>query len=253
MLPLRTMQRPKIYATEHIHSRVVCKAFQEGSEGVIVPPDELKAGPAVVYGVLRGCGEIIQECQWLKRDFYHIDHGYFRSATDYSGFYRITKNALQTSGISDRMPNNQRFFQLGLGIRPWKKHGRTIVVLPPSEYVGWFFNVDPMVWRVAVENEIRRWTDREIVVKSKDGGNLAPYLEKAWCVVTHSSNGAVDAVLNGVPVITLGLSAAEPVSWGWEQIEAPEWPEREWWAWELANNQWTLDEMRDGTAWRSLR
>ncbi|MEE9611183.1 MAG: hypothetical protein V3W19_08020 [Desulfatiglandales bacterium] len=243
------MRLPKVYATNHIHSKVVSAAFAEGCEGSIVPPVRLLEGPAIVYGVLRGCGEIIKQCEWIHRDYYHIDHGYFLRG-HYEGYYRVTKNGLQSDGWGKFNP--KRFEDLKVPLRPWKRTGRHIVICPLSKMAGEFINVDPKKWVETVLGELSLHTDRPIIVKYKDDKPISSALEDAWCLVTHSSNAGVDAVVSGVPVIALGHSACLPVSWDIEDIESPHWPAREQWTWNLASNQWTLEEMRSGEAWKML-
>jgi UDP:flavonoid glycosyltransferase YjiC (YdhE family) len=69
-------------------------------------------------------------------------------------------------------------------------------------------------------------------------------LAEAFCVVTHSSNTAVEAILAGVPAFVLGQSAAQPFACNdLKMIEAP---------FVLADNQWTLKEIREGKAWADL-
>ena len=116
-----------------------------------------------------------------------------------------------------------------------------------------FYGVDPDQWLAQVCAEIAMHTDRPIVVKPKGQGHIAESLEDCWCVVTHSSNCAVDALLMGVPVITLGESAAETMSWCFEDIEKPHWPDRTWFFEALANHQWNLDEMRSGECWEMIK
>ena len=77
-------------------------------------------------------------------------------------------------------------------------------------------------------------------------------LDECWCLVTHSSNTTVDALREGVPVVVTGESVCEAVSWDFEDIENPHWPDRDVWAHEVAYNQFSIPEMRDGTAWRIL-
>lgn len=241
---------PHIYVTDHQHSRVVGQAFAQGCDGKIAPTDKLLEGPAVVYGILRGCDRIIRECEIVSRDFYHIDHGYFDRG-HYDGYYRVSQNAFQyLGGIDER--DSGRFEVLKTELRPWKRSGFDIVICPFSEAFGHFWGIDPKEWTEAVIRELALHTERPITVKSKNGVPLFDALKDAWCLVTHSSNAAVDAIMAGIPAIVLGPSAAAPVAWRFEDIENPIWPDREPWAWSLAHHQFTLNEMRDGTAWREV-
>lgn len=244
-------EKIKTYATGHQHSNVICAAFNEGCKGQLVPPLKLLNGPAAMYGILRGTDKIIKACEWLNRDYYYIDHGYI-NAGHYDGFYRISVNARQCNPHPHKKRPDDRWRKLNRELRPWKRSGKSILVVPLTGHIAEFYQINPREWLEQVTSEVSLWTERPIVIKPKDEGEIHDYLKDAWCVVTHSSNVAVDALLEGVPAVVLGESAAKPVSWEWANIEKPEWIEREWWVHELAYNQFTLSEMRDGTAWRLL-
>jgi hypothetical protein len=232
-----------VYATNHTHSQVVCNAFAKGCNGKIVPPVSLLPGPAMVYGILRGCGEIIKECEWIGRDYFYVDHGYFRRGY-YDGYFRVCLNALQADVPSNLPPD--RWESLDVDLRPWNRTGRHIVVCPISGYLATHLGIDPRKWTEAVVKELSRYTDRPIIVKHKDGTPLP--LKDAWCLVAYTSNAAVDAIISGIPVIVLGDHPAKDLSWDWKHIESPYWPEREWWCHRLAHTQFTLDEISRGQA-----
>jgi len=84
---------------------------------------------------------------------------------------------------------------------------------------------------------------------------LAMDLIDCWAVVAHSSNVAVDALLLGVPVfVTDRCGARRCADTDLSHIESPRMPDdREEWAATLAAQQWTLEEMRSGLAWRMLQ
>ena len=71
---------------------------------------------------------------------------------------------------------------------------------------------------------------------------LAVDLKDCHAVVVHSSNVAVDALLAGVPVFCTVPCAAYRMGYAdLSKIESPLYPDdREQWAWNLADQQWTL-------------
>ncbi len=245
--------QPCCYTTDHQHSKVIMSAFAEGCKGRIVPPAQLLDGPAAMYGILRGTGEILKQCEWVQRDYYYLDHGYFK-AGHYNGFYRVTKNGRQADLPDEREYRypDDRFRKLGLPLAGWRKSGRHIVVIPLTGAVANFYGINPDQWLRTVTTELSRHTSRPIVVKPKGDGDIRDSLKDCWALVTHSSNSAVDAIADGVPSVVLGESACEAVSWTFEDLEKPWWPERECWVNALAYHQFTLDEMRNGTAWKIL-
>ena len=231
---------PVIYATNHVHSQVVCRALQKGTGAKIAPPVSLLEGNAIVYGILRGCGEIIRQCEWIGRDYVYVDHGYFKRGY-YDGYFRTCRNGLQAEIERDCPPD--RWEALGQDLRPWKS-GRHILVCPISGYLGKFLNIDPHKWTEMVVRELSRHTDRPIVVKHKDGTPLP--LKDAHCLVTYTSNASVDALISGVPVIILGNHPAKDLSWTFADIESPKYPDREQWCWNLAHHQLSLEEIERG-------
>ncbi len=72
--------------------------------------------------------------------------------------------------------------------------------------------------------------------------------------MTHHSNVAVEAIMNGIPAICPIGVASVMAGHDLSQIEAPPMPEgREQWAADIAYCQWSLAEMQSGAAWRHLR
>ena len=69
------------------------------------------------------------------------------------------------------------------------------------------------------------------------------------------TSAAVAAVIAGVPVFTLADCCATIMGRkSVAQIEDPLYPDdRERWLSVLAANQWSVDELRDGTCWRALQ
>jgi hypothetical protein len=63
----------------------------------------------------------------------------------------------------------------------------------------------------------------------------------------------VTAAIQGIPVITLGACAANPISNKMEDIEKPKFFDIEQWAYNLAANQWTIEEMENGTCWNEVK
>lgn len=84
-------------------------------------------------------------------------------------------------------------------------------------------------------------------------GLLDDDLQKALLCVTYNSTAGVEAVLAGVPTVTVDEGAmAWPVTT--HRIDtAPQWPDRWQWAADLAWCQWNEQEIRSGEAWDAVR
>jgi predicted small metal-binding protein len=87
--------------------------------------------------------------------------------------------------------------------------------------------------------------------------NLIRLLKSALVLVTHGSAASVEAIISGVPVISLGPSPAWPVAnHALEDIRNLFFASdnaRFQWASSVAWCQWTADELRSGEAWQFLK
>lgn len=258
----------RIYTTGHAHNETVSRAFAAGLAGLgvdhaIEPAAPLKDGDAVFYGFLRGLLPTWRQAQAARRSWIYIDNGYFapsnHAAGDYTGHYRATWCALQHAGIatSDSVSRGLvRLQRLGLAVRP-ARPGRHILVCPPGKVFADGIGLDAADWLNRTLARLDDATDRPVKVRAKGAAvPLAEDLADCHAVVTWGSAVAFAAALDGIAVHCDQRCAAFPVSWPYladiDQAAAPDTGVRLAWAATLAANQWTLDEMRDGTCWRAL-
>jgi hypothetical protein len=206
-----------------------------------------------MYGCLRGLLLTLKQARAEGRTWWYMDNGYFRPG-HFHGYYRVTRNALQHDGTGNA--SSERWERHGLDIQPWRK-GRHVLVCPPSQKFGALFGFNAVAWLQTTLNTLRRHTDRPIRVRMKKGNpvSLAEDLKDCHAVVAHSSNAAVEALLAGVPVFCTAPCAAYRMGRAdLSKIEMPVYPEdREPWAWNLADHQFTLEEMRSGLCWEMLQ
>lgn len=225
---------------------------------------DLNKMPIAVFGILRGTGDLIKHCEAVNHTYYHVDHAYsFRSQNHHANavfnqrIYRITKNGLMLNHIEQldqddykRIEKYHPFYE----IKPWRRVGKHILVLPPSHHVKAWYGIPQ--WEEQVVSRLKQFTDREIILKHKeDTRSFQDLLQNAWAVVTCQSAAAVDAVLEGVPSFCDPMSMAQAVSkTDLAQIENPFYPDnrREWFS-SLLANQYLMSEIREGVAWRRLK
>lgn len=171
-------------------------------------------------------------------DYYWLDNSYFDCVRGQQ--FRITKNRVQHAGTGES--DGQRFKALGVKIKPARASvGGYVLVCHQSDAFMRDIAGDPnWAWAAvrSVEREVRhrRWQSDKLKLQA----TLLQDLAGAGLLVTHSSAAAVTATLEGVPTITSQMSAAYNVS----NVEQ--------WAGVLADNQWTLDEIKSGKAWAWL-
>tara|TARA_Y100000004_G_scaffold179984_1_gene224144 strand:- start:1887 stop:2708 length:822 start_codon:yes stop_codon:yes gene_type:complete len=220
----------------------------------------VEQGPCVCFGILRGTGEIIRECQDKGVDFYYGDHSYiFTDTFKKEKSYRITKNNFQVNKMQELTKNEiaraEKIKNNNINPAPWKERtGHYILVCPPSKYVTKYF-LDDKDWLAETEKVLMENTDRPIKVRTKDTQTpLDKDISHAHAVVTYNSTVAIHAILNGVPVFCDGVSVSNPVSSSnFADIETPFYPENrvEWLNW-ILSNQFTFEEMSNGYAWSKL-
>lgn len=233
----------------------ICLAFARGSNGQI--SGMLREGSAFFYGVDESNVKIWHSVRELGREFFYCDNSYFDGARQQ--FFRITRNALQHSGIG--RSDGKRLAKLQIEIKPWRQSGTHVLVCPQStHFMRAVVGLD-RDWLAEIMASLPSLTDRPVRVRAWSPNKTAlaqtlhEDLASAHVMVTWSSAAAVTAILAGVPAIVLGQCAAAPMAGtSLDQLEQPPMPEgREQWAAVLADNQWTLDEMRAGIAWRALQ
>jgi hypothetical protein len=206
------------------------------------PKDPFVADPVAVWGQIRGAKEILAH----SKDFYRLDHAYVGRLK----YFRITKGDFQPSQIVERPADRWESLktEYGLEIKPWGKGEQVLVTLSdPKTYS--FFGVDG--WPEKIVKELKKYTDRPIKVRERgDQSSLVEILKTTSCLVTYASNSVREALLEGVPVITLGPSIARPMGHtDVSLIESPMYPEnREEFFRHMAYCQFTEAEFRSGFA-----
>ena len=90
-------------------------------------------------------------------------------------------------------------------------------------------------------------------VNDIDKVDFPQLLEKTHCVINWSSGPAIEAILNGVPVITSPNSFAYDLTTDIKEIEAPNKPDRTEWLEKMAYTEWYQEELAEGRPWKLLK
>ena len=231
-----------------------------------LPPEDL-----TMYGILAGSGEIYKRCEQEKKDFYFMDHGYFTNAHDKPHWLRITKNAHCQTKLTNTNPDRyEKYFKREL--KPWQKDGKKILVLPPTNAVAGFFNA--IDWVDKTIKVLKENTDRPIEVREKPYNptiatdhvgatvkvdkptNHQPRINwnEYFACVTYNSTTFIESFTNGVPVFCdPNVCSATPIAeTDFTKIEKPRYDDRVALFSNLAYNNWTMEEMSNGTAWKMI-
>jgi hypothetical protein len=215
------------------------------------PDTTYKGGLSLFWGFGDPVEEKIVKCMREARPFLHMDHAYFKRGYEHGNF-RINFGHFHQTKL---LPVSR--VRTGLAtkrLQDWKKGGRQIVVVVPSDRIcmvlGSLHNkiIKPKDWARETEARLEKYTDRPLIRKEK-GGSILDALKGAHACVSLSSVAEVESAVYGVPVFTSYDSPASQVSEkDLAKIEAPIYPDREQWLRTLSYSQFHISELKDGTA-----
>jgi hypothetical protein len=193
-----------------------------------------------------------------KYPFWFIDSGYTNFIESNKKWHRLVQNHLHYNQYfdapADRLKNFTSFPQ------PWKEEGDRIMVVEPGPFAASIFHADPKLWRYQIESELRKYTDKPIVFRTKTNKKTRQSLYKTlcnedfYCTVSINSNSAVESIWAGIPAITLDKHISNPVTVNsLDQVNnLYRGPLGNWLAW-LSYCQFTYDELMDGTAYSIIK
>jgi hypothetical protein len=230
--------------------------------------------------------EVIQQQKRIGKHTLAIDSNLF--------LYRDPGNTKQylRFSLDDVFPTTGNYFtdnvdpsrwqqikrDIGFDLQPWSDKGKHILICLQRNG-GWSMKgLDVMQWCHNTINEIKKYSDRPIVVRAHPGDKKAHQylklnlpnvkissapsilddLEKAWATVVYNSSPAVASAIEGVPVF---VTDREPkVSQAYDvcntdlsQIENPNRPDRQQWIEKLAMCHFNFNDLQKGTAWNIIK
>lgn len=178
--------------------------------------------------------------------------------------------------------DDKRWPLFGHKMKPWNPTGDIIVICGQHDASEQWKGLPRMEqWIKQQITEIRKYTTRPILVrphprnqinfkeneftnvhvrhpkrdyKTYDDTDFKATLERTWAVVNHSSNPAMEAVINGVPVFVSESSLCHDVgNIKLSDINTPAMPNRLGWAHKLAYTEWFPNEIEQGLPWVRLK
>lgn len=173
---------------------------------------------------------------------------------------------------------------LGIELKPWRTNGNHILICLQRNG-GWSMgNIDVQEWAISTINEIRKHSDRPIVIRAHPGDkaareyldprnpkckikfsksvrlsnniNLVDDLKDCWAAVNYNSSPVVGAAIEGVPIFVCDPSksqCAEIANTDLSKIENPSIPDRQQWVERLSMFHWNFDELRSGECWKHMK
>ena len=240
------------------------RLFAEGGKHHVEPPKWDGTDKTLICrGVSQKIDRVIAYCKEYNIDYIHIDTGYFGNVKR-KIIHRVSRNAMQTSGPILRRKLDRATAQ---GYEFCKfTPGEKILICPPSRKIMRMFGQPPPEeWVESIIEEIKKYTDRPIEVRLKpsrrDRTNsksiTAALDDNVHCLVTYNSIAATEALMHGKPAIVLGPhNAAEVIAErNIANIENPFIPSEKQmnnYVAHLSYCQFTVSEMKDGTAWKIM-
>ena len=243
----------------------ILENFIIGANGAVGRMNILDSTPTSVPIVLRGITKrkVMRRCEEEGRDYYYVDTGYFGNEKK-KDYHRVTKNAMQYFKELDPDCPEDRFLLTRTKIQK-QTPGNDILICPPSDKAMKFWGLTVDDWLDETVSTIKANSDRKIVIRKKGTRTERVQIDTmemalsrdVHCMVTFNSIAAVESLIYGKPVFTMGPNAAQPLANNdLTYIDTPFMPDFDQvrnLMCNLAYQQFTVAEMRSGKAWAMLR
>lgn len=174
---------------------------------------------------------------------------------------------------------------LNIPLKDYRTNGSHIL-LCLQRNGGWSMgNFDVQDWAINTITELRKYTDRKIVLRGHPGDKAAKeYLDPAnskcrikdfkniefskfektlledlkgaWAVVNHNSSPTVGAAIEGYPIFVTDPTRSQCkdiANLNISQIENPVMPDRQRWVERLSMFHWNFEELKSGECWQHMK
>jgi hypothetical protein len=211
--------------------------------------------------------EIYNRCCSTNKPIVIIEVGnLFRNRT-----WRVSLDHVNSLGFFGHNENldPDRPKKLGIDLKPLQLQRRAEILIAAQHQQSLQWQGQPPMseWAATLVREIRKYSDRKIILRPHPRSRfnlihseikielpkpvLGSYDDfnidyNYHCVINHSSGPAVQAAINGVPVICDSSSLAGILSEKMENIENPILPDRDEWFLKLCHTEWTVEEIAQG-------
>lgn len=175
--------------------------------------------------------------------------------------------------------------RIGINVKEYRSSGDHILLLLQRNG-GWSMaGYDVVDWTAATIRELRKYTDRTIIIRahpgdkgsskyltadnlikkigllknvrvSPEGKDLIDDLKNCWAAVNYNSSPTVGAAIEGVPIFVTDPARSQCVdvaNLNLADIESPVLHDRQRWLERLSMFHWSFDEIQSGEAWRHMR
>ena len=256
----------------HVVIEAMITALRARGHGIVT--NSLDADAAVIWSMLwagrmRGNQDIFQHYRARNQPVIVLEVGCLRRGV----LWKVGVNGVSSWQCLATAGGPARSSLLGMTLQPWQQHrGRDIMIcLQRTQSQQWHGMPDQQQWISDVVREVRRHTDRPIVVRphprqrlrfelpdceiqtpllctgTYDDFDFDAALKRAWAVINFNSHPGTQSVIQGIPAFVDQSSMAAPVAnLDLVKIEDPRMPDREAWFENLMWTEYSLDEIRRG-------
>jgi hypothetical protein len=167
---------------------------------------------------------------------------------------------------------------IGFDLQPWRSNGNHILICLQRNG-GWSMGgLDVIKWCNQTILELKRYTDRPIVVRAHPGDKkVRQYLKlshpnvsisnkedilddfsNAWATITYNSSPGVASAIEGVPVFVTDPNsrhsqALEVCNLNLSMIETPLMPDRQKWIEKISMSHFNFNDLKAGHAWDIIK
>lgn len=265
--------RFKLYR-EHgaLNSVPVFNAFEQGlislGHSVVDQDEEIAVIWSVLWqGRMLGNQKIYNSCKNKNVPIVIIEVGNLKRGLT----WRVSLNHINGLGefANDLELDVNRPSKLGINLRSPQNSRKTeiLVACQHQHSLQWQGQVPMSQWAKDMVLKIRQYTDRPIVVRPHPRspffldipGMTLEHPKKLQntydefdidynyhCVINHNSGPAIQAAIQGIPIICDKTSLAYPVSSTMENIQEIAIINRDDWFLKLCHTEWTVDEISKG-------
>jgi hypothetical protein len=219
------------------------------------------------HGRMQANQLIYNQCRTKRKPVMIIEVGNLIRGTT----WRISLDHIHGLGIFGNNENLDKFRPtvLGLNLKPLnqKRNNKILIACQHERSLQWEGQPSMAEWAKRKVAEIRKFTEKDIIIRPHPRSPFTLNMTGVQveqpkkipnsydsfdidynyhCVINHNSGPAVQAAINGIPVICDSSSLAFPVSEQIENINNPTLRDRDEWFLKLCHTEWTVDEISKG-------
>jgi hypothetical protein len=219
------------------------------------------------HGRMQANQLIYNQCRTKRKPVMIIEVGNLIRGTT----WRISLDHIHGLGIFGNSENLDKFRPtvLGLNLKPinQNRNNKILIACQHERSLQWEGQPSMAEWAKRKVAEIRKFTEKDIIIRPHPRSPFALNMTGVQveqpkkipnsydsfdidynyhCVINHNSGPAVQAAINGIPVICDSSSLAFPVSEQIENINNPTLQDRDEWFLKLCHTEWTVGEISKG-------